>query len=64
MGTELELLLAVVDRVRMELHPDLPQEFLRKVLLIEEEMGAETGEAIKRIRSLVTDVAPTGKDSA
>ena len=63
MRTELEQLLSVVERVGDELHPDLPAEFLRGIILIEEETGSDASEAISRIRALVKDAAKADEDA-
>ena len=56
MRTELEQLAGVVDRVRERLHPSLPTTFLHKVIVIVEDAGGESSEALARIRSLVDGV--------
>lgn len=63
MGTELQRLLTVLDEVRDELHPDLPSDFLKQVVLIEEETGEDLNEAIRRIRTLVFNLTATNEVS-
>lgn len=57
MVTELEELLATVEEVRAERHPDVDSQFLQRVLEAEYRAGEDGNSALTEIRLAVADLA-------
>jgi len=65
--TELQDLLASVERARAELHPDLDQRFVQRVAEIEHEAGEDEQAAIAAIRAALDELVkslPEGDSDA
>jgi len=56
-ATDLTDLLAVVEDVRKETHSDLPAEFIREVVILEEQHGEDESAVLQALRSRLNDVA-------
>lgn len=61
-ATDLTDLLAVVEEVREETHPDLPAELVRDIVVLEDQHGDDESTVLQALRSRLKDF--TDSDAA